>query len=234
MYADRDIYSSREVYSTTPNTNKPPKMMKAKAAFHALDSPNGAVRHASFFESGFCALVITSDNVKSLRKSTRKNVVARFSGQILELGQLQGQYLLLQPEHLATIENQDDKIVRCDHLGAGPLRLRIAQKTRRRPTKPFFHVPKRMVTQHYDSSNEGPFDLAEEISVSASMAVLIHGRGLAHGNQQSSLCVHFIHESLDAPNKDNLAAVIKETFQDRDVYHTTRDNERFDLKATKD
>ena len=354
MYTDSDIYSLGEVYFNPSNQGQSAQneegQSREKAAFHVLDSPNGMVRHASFIESGFYALFITSDNVHTLLQSTQEKVVTCFSRQIL--GQLQGKSLLLEPEHLAAIENQwtgatrissrfsltqsefysvitftsymtisweqvrelciiavakdafdalvvgsklqqgrgntrppktldiDKNLVvaAISHLKHGSvghnllatisrIALRVNslgflgmknscfcaddaitwelvhyvyksfKKGRLEPTEPFLRSSKRMDNQHFDSSDEGPFPLAEDLSVSASMAVLIHGGGHAHDinrKQQSSLCIYFVSESLDAPNNDDLAAIIKETFQDRDVYHTTRDNGRFNLKATKD
>ena len=107
-YTDSDIFSSREVNSASSfderTAHSPESQSIEKATFHALDSPYGAVRHASFTESEFYAIIITSDNVNTLLQSTHEKVVASFSRQIL--GQLQRRSILLGPEHVATIENQ--------------------------------------------------------------------------------------------------------------------------------
>ena len=104
------------------------------------------------------------------------------------------------------------------------------------PIVPFLRVSRRTDTQSCSDPSQGRHFLNSQLSISASKAVLVYGE--AHTDErnrkeQSILCVYFACESLDAPNRENLAAVIKETFENRDVYHTTRDNGRYNLKPTK-
>ena len=353
VYTDSDIYSLRGTFYTSNDERLDQNeegQDRRQAAFHALDSPNGMVRHASFIESRFYTLLITSDNVSTLLQSTPEKAVVYFSRQIL--GQLKDKSILLEPKHLAAIENQwtgvtgipsrfsltqsefysvitfntymtvswqqvrdlciiavakdafdtlvvasglrrgrgntrspltfdlnkDSAVAAISHLKSSSVRhnllaaisrvaLRIDnlgsegrkssylctddaitwelvhyvyksfQKGRLEPKEPFLRSSKRMDNPSIDSSDEGPFRFAKNLSVSSAMAVLIHGKGHSHDvnkKQQSSLCVYFFNESLEAPNKHNLAAAIKETFEDHDVYHTTRDNGRLNIKAAKE
>lgn len=353
IYTDSDIYSMREAFFSPSNNEQHAQndegQSKEQTAFHALDSSNGIVRHATFIESRFYALFITSDNVNTLLQSTQEKVVAYFSRQVL--GQLRGKPLLLESKHLAAIENQwtgatrisshynltqsefysvitfvsymtvaweqvrelciiavakdafdalvvgsnlqqgrgntrppetqdiDNKLVfaaisqlkhgfvrhnllaaisrvalRFDSLSFSEFKNPILsvddattwelvhyiykafKKGRLEPTEPFLRFSKRTDSQRLDSSDEVAFNFDEDLSVSASMAVLIHGGGHAYDlkkTQQSSLCVYLVGESQEAPNKVDLAAIIKETFENCDVYHTTRDNGRLNIKASK-
>lgn len=73
------------------------------------------------------------------------------------------------------------------------------------------------------------------LQVSDTGAVLVHGR-LNHaveGRSPSDICVYIVKGALEPPTTDDLARIIKETFENRDVYHTTRYNGTLTLRAGK-
>ncbi|KAI9797022.1 MAG: hypothetical protein M1833_005855 [Piccolia ochrophora] len=107
---------------------------------------------------------------------------------------------------------------------------------RLKPTEACLQRSTRIDIQCSDTSNDGPFRFHEDLRVSPSGAVLIHGLGRTPrigGNTKPSLCMYLVHEPLEAPHRDTLGTIIKDTFQDYDIYHTTRDNEVLDLRRKK-
>ena len=91
------------------------------------------------------------------------------------------------------------------------------------PQEPFLHVSSSFDQTHLSSSPEEPFHFGD-LNVSADRCVLVHGHGHQHdaGNQMSSICVFFTDTSPDLPTKEMLGMVIKNTFENYDVYHTSR------------
>ena len=345
LFPDSDIISSREVHNNSSNeeqfTQNNEGQHNAKAAFDALDSPHGAVRHARFIQSEFYVLFITSDNVNTLLQSTQEKVLERFSREIL--GQLKDKSILLESEHLAAIESQwtgatptasrfspterefycvitytfhmtisweqvreiciiavakdaFDALVNASNLqrGRGNTRLpwsedldwnlvmtaicdlqrmsvqqnllaainRVAgyidplssesslfclddatawqvihfvyksfKKGRLEPAEPFLRFSKRFDVQEFGRSDPKPVPFDEELSLSTSGAVFIYCRGYAYN--LGSLCVYLVNDCVDAPSRRELEAAMKETFQNRDVYHTTRDSGSLKLKPTR-
>lgn len=63
-----------------------------------------------------------------------------------------------------------------------------------------------------------------DLEASSQGAVLIYGDCHRHlpGRSKTPICVYLVRESLELPNQDELGLIIKRTFEDHDVYHTTR------------
>jgi hypothetical protein len=113
---------------------------------------------------------------------------------------------------------------------------KLFKRGRLEPTEPFLRISTRIDTQTPSDSCKGPFYFEEELEVSSSNAVLVHGGAHSHEGKkvQSSHCVYLVGESLEVPDQDTLATIIKDTFEDFDVYHTTRDNGKLSLKEKKE
>jgi hypothetical protein len=96
------------------------------------------------------------------------------------------------------------------------------------PDEPFLRISEKNIAQSMDVNPRESEELfGSSLFVSQSGAVLLHGEGHPHDakwDEQSSLCVYLVNKSLKVPNTETLASIIKTTFEDHDVYHTTRDN----------
>lgn len=91
------------------------------------------------------------------------------------------------------------------------------------PQEPFLHMSSSFDQTHLSSSSEEPFHFGD-LNVSADGCVLLHGHGHNHdaGNQMSSICVFFTDGPPDVPTQNVLGTAIKNTFENYDVYHTSR------------
>jgi hypothetical protein len=99
-FTDTDIFSSGDNYLSRRDDdiedgNDSP--YDAAAAFRALDSPKGVVRHAAFIESKFRALIVTRDNIQTLLDSIQQNVLQTFTRQILAQAHLRNTPLTAKP-----------------------------------------------------------------------------------------------------------------------------------------
>ncbi|KAK4235994.1 hypothetical protein C8A03DRAFT_36126 [Achaetomium macrosporum] len=67
-------------------------------------------------------------------------------------------------------------------------------------------------------------------------AALVHGDAYHHfpDRSKSAICVYLVSDSTEPPNQDELARIIKNTFEDRDVYHTTRDYGTLNIRNMKE
>lgn len=69
-----------------------------------------------------------------------------------------------------------------------------------------------------------------DLQVSGAGAVLVY-RSRTTYVPQPDLCVYIVHGPLDLPSTDSLAKIVKETYEDRDVYRTFRRVEPLNLRA---
>ncbi|KIX02682.1 uncharacterized protein Z518_08624 [Rhinocladiella mackenziei CBS 650.93] len=103
------------------------------------------------------------------------------------------------------------------------------------PSESFLRVSSRHVQIQTESGDENLHhhfkdldnDLNEDLLVSKSGAVLICGYGPNAGIQrskQSDNCIYFVGNPVEALDQSGVAAAIKDTFENFDVYHTTRNN----------
>ena len=72
----------------------------------------------------------------------------------------------------------------------------------------------------------------EELELSDDGAVLVYG-GDYNSNKSPALCVFIAREDTSPPSLDDLARTIKSTFEDHDVYHTTRHNGTLNPRSEK-
>lgn len=113
---------------------------------------------------------------------------------------------------------------------------RFFKKGRYEPDEPFLRLSESNCTQITKCKDPGIVSsvlrLDEHLVVSSLGSVLIHAahpRG-ADGDR-SSLCLYLVNEDFDVPNHSTLASILKTTFENFDVYHTTRDNGRPNLRV---
>ncbi|KAL2127143.1 hypothetical protein VTI74DRAFT_11257 [Chaetomium olivicolor] len=74
------------------------------------------------------------------------------------------------------------------------------------------------------------------LHVSDQGAVLINGSTHHHFSDasRSPICVYLVRDSTEPPNQDELARIIKRTFEDHDVYHTTRNYGTLSIRDMKE
>ncbi|KAH6842680.1 hypothetical protein B0I37DRAFT_382547 [Chaetomium sp. MPI-CAGE-AT-0009] len=103
------------------------------------------------------------------------------------------------------------------------------------PDVPFFRTSTSWEVQPVNFTyGPGATDLTrqKELQLSDHGAVLVHGEGRA-SEGPSSICVYLARESITPPSEEDLANIIKQTFEDYDVYHTTRNNGTLNLRTGK-
>lgn len=111
------------------------------------------------------------------------------------------------------------------------------------PSEAFLRVSGRHVQIREETTNENlrhPFhnldpDLNEELRVSKSGAIILCGFGPNSGvrrSEQSDHCIYFVKIPVETLDQSRVAAAIKETFENNDVYHTTRNNGNSNIKST--
>ncbi|KAF3940404.1 hypothetical protein ABW19_dt0203441 [Dactylella cylindrospora] len=110
---------------------------------------------------------------------------------------------------------------------------------------PFIRISRSKETQigyPYDDEITAPGDQSSNISrpqrpipnlfgtleISDQGAILIYG---ANGDEITELCVYIVEGPEEPPDKKKLGAIIKGTFEDFDVYHTTRDRGKLNIRA---
>jgi hypothetical protein len=346
---DSDIFSTRETASLEMTDNLTQAEMREfrpmMAAFRALDSPRGMVRHAAFIESRFCALFVTRDNVETLLKSTKTNTIQLLARQILSqiadkplnVGidtldgieeQWTGNARFSRPFNLAetkfyavitfaaymtpwweqvrelyvlaVAEDAFESLVEYSklHHGRGKtqvpksypvdkdtvmreisqfqnrsrsatLMTTIRRTHERLRQHPFSRsglslvadkgIFRDMVHYVYISFKKGVFEPSEsflrvsnrfeqiqtansdswdgdreDLDDPNATAVLVHGHGRHHDPQrskQSEICIFLLQDSLEAPDYSALATILRNTFENSDVYHTTPDNGTSNIKA---
>lgn len=91
------------------------------------------------------------------------------------------------------------------------------------PQEPFLLVSSSYDQTHLSSSTEEPFHIGD-LDVSTEGCVLVHARGHQHDSRSnvSSICVFFTDGSPELPTDTMLGMAIKNTFENHDVYHTSR------------
>ncbi|KAL2832932.1 hypothetical protein BDW59DRAFT_157081 [Aspergillus cavernicola] len=103
------------------------------------------------------------------------------------------------------------------------------------PELPFLRVSRSLDAQSGIFTNDGgPLPVHDNLVVSEDGAVLIHGGRMSSNGEYSpaKLCVYLTQTShAQPPQPPALARIIKATFEDYDVYHTTRDNGTLNLRA---
>lgn len=96
------------------------------------------------------------------------------------------------------------------------------------PELPFLKISKCLDTQTERQDYKGPLLVDDALHVSDQGAVLIHGgrcpQALAMSRRNpAKICVYIVRDGQPAPEKAELAHIVKTTFENYDVYHTTRD-----------
>ncbi|KAL2697731.1 hypothetical protein AAEP93_011635 [Penicillium crustosum] len=91
------------------------------------------------------------------------------------------------------------------------------------PQEPFLNTSNSFDQIHLSNSSLEPFDFGY-LSVSSDGCVLVYGHGHQHdaGRQMSSVCVFLMDGPPDVPTPAILGMAIKNTFENHDVYHTSR------------
>ncbi|KAI0514644.1 hypothetical protein F5B22DRAFT_225936 [Xylaria bambusicola] len=95
------------------------------------------------------------------------------------------------------------------------------------PDLPFLHMSSSHQMQRVDPENH------ESLTVSGAGAVLIYGSPIALRDQQKApnICAYIVHGlSQPPPSSHKLARMVKSTFEDCDVYHTTRGSGTWNLR----
>lgn len=93
------------------------------------------------------------------------------------------------------------------------------------PQESFLHVSNCFDQSHLAHSTEEPYDFDEDLNVSPEGCVLIRGQGHSHDAgtaRLSSICVYFTDGPPAVPTRESLGTAIKNTFENYDVYHTSR------------
>ncbi|KAI0971524.1 hypothetical protein F4678DRAFT_87341 [Xylaria arbuscula] len=109
------------------------------------------------------------------------------------------------------------------------------------PELPFLRISSSDEMQVVDKEGQSAFEISsnrseqentalnlwEDLIVSNAGAVLICSTTSASKKEQSTsrLCVYVVHGSIEPPTGDELACIIKSTFEDCDVYHTIKGSE---------
>ncbi|KAJ5188246.1 hypothetical protein N7491_004570 [Penicillium cf. griseofulvum] len=91
------------------------------------------------------------------------------------------------------------------------------------PQEPFLHTSSSFDQIHLSNSSLAPFDFGN-LNVSSDGCVLVYAHGHQHdaGRQMSSVCVFLTDGPPDVPTLEILGMAIKNTFENHDVYHTSR------------
>jgi hypothetical protein len=91
------------------------------------------------------------------------------------------------------------------------------------PEEPFLHTSSSFDQIHLSTSSLKPFDFGD-LNVSSDGCVLVYAHGHQHdaGRQMSSICVFLTNGPPDLPTREMLGMAIKNTFENHDVYHTSR------------
>lgn len=91
------------------------------------------------------------------------------------------------------------------------------------PQEPFLHTSSSFDQIHLSNSSLQPFDFGN-LNVSSDGCVLVYAHGHQHdaGRQLSSVCVFLTDGPPDLPARERLGMAIKNTFENHDVYHTSR------------
>ncbi|KAL2871431.1 uncharacterized protein BJX67DRAFT_342232 [Aspergillus lucknowensis] len=91
------------------------------------------------------------------------------------------------------------------------------------PQESFLHTSTSFDQIHLSNSSLQPFDFGQ-LRVSSDGCVLVYAHGHQHdpGRQKSSVCVFFTDGQPDLPTPETLGRAIENTFENFDVYHTSR------------
>jgi hypothetical protein len=104
------------------------------------------------------------------------------------------------------------------------------------PDVSFFRISKQRNSREIDSANQELFNFKEPLKVSPQAGVLIHGS--AHSTEgrmsRTSLCLYLFQSSTEPPSRMDIGSIIKDTFENFDVYHTTRNNGNLNLRDQRD
>ncbi|KAJ5364539.1 uncharacterized protein N7496_010252 [Penicillium cataractarum] len=89
------------------------------------------------------------------------------------------------------------------------------------PQEPCLHTSSSFDQIHLSNSSLEPYDFGV-LNVSSDGCVLVYAQGHRHDRQMSSVCVFLTDGSPDLPTPEILGMAIKNTFENHDVYHTSR------------
>lgn len=91
------------------------------------------------------------------------------------------------------------------------------------PQEPFLHTSNSFDQIHLSNSSLEPFDFGI-LNVSSDGCVLVYAHGHQHdaGRQMSSVCVFLTDGPPELPTPEILGMAIKNTFENHDIYHTSR------------
>jgi hypothetical protein len=99
------------------------------------------------------------------------------------------------------------------------------KKGRIEPQESFLHVSDCFDQSHLAHSTEDPYCFDEDLNVSSDGCILVYAQGHNHDigrARLSPVCVYFTDGLPEVPSRESLGTAIKNTFENYDVYHTSR------------
>jgi hypothetical protein len=99
------------------------------------------------------------------------------------------------------------------------------KKGRIEPQESFLHVSNSFDQSHLAASTGKPYGFSEGLEVSSEGCILVFAQGHNQDSGRarlSSVCVYFTDGLPEVPSRESLGKVIKNTFENYDVYHTSR------------
>ena len=251
VFTDTDIFSTGDMSISFETHSDFQYEDNFNSSFRDLDSQLGAVRHISGIESRFLSIIITADNVHTLLRSVKGSTRAGFIRKLLEALHLRDASAKVpnidridaieeacpaRHNLLACITRRVGSIdSSCLFKKSQPIIWELVSSTYKvhkrgdlEPVLPFLKVSKCLDTQTERQDYKGPLLVDDALHVSDQGAVLIHGgrcpQALAMSRRNpAKICVYIVRDGQPAPEKAELAHIVKTTFENYDVYHTTRD-----------
>jgi hypothetical protein len=96
------------------------------------------------------------------------------------------------------------------------------------PEVPFLRISRSFDTQKLQDNDQKPLHVEGSLHVSGEGGVLI-----AASRGRRPLCLYIVQSCTTLPDQTTVARIIKRTFEDCDVYHTTQDNGSLNLRASR-
>ncbi|CRG87257.1 hypothetical protein PISL3812_04274 [Talaromyces islandicus] len=93
------------------------------------------------------------------------------------------------------------------------------------PEVPFLRISRSFDNQKLQDNDQKPLHVEDSLHVSEECGVLI-----ATSRSSRPLCLYIVQSCTTLPDQTTVARIIKRTFEDYDVYHTTRDNGTLNLR----
>lgn len=92
------------------------------------------------------------------------------------------------------------------------------------PDRPFLRFSKQINIQKVHSTDDGITSEMKSSNSSLPTCFLIHGENSYTESPFTNLCLYVLRNSVDPPSQEEICDLIKTTFENFDVHHTTRHN----------